>query len=164
MQRASLALAKTAPGGASLSCWLPLLRLVTALGCCVLCIAAVVACSGSTHCAPLAPAKLENLQNPNAIPGHYEVTFRTSAELACMTRAERDRLIPLPGVLPDSPEAGRQLAYALAQSVGGKVIAVWVHFTPISFAIQVRDRHSALLLAKDPRVAVLGATLPLHSG
>lgn len=145
-----------------MSCRLPLVSIITALVYCMLCITAVAACSRSTQCGPLAPARLENLQNPNAVPEHYEVLFRSSASLACMTSAERDGLTPLPGVVPDTPEAGRRLAYALAQSVSGKVIAVYVHLTPIAFAIEVPDRHSALALARDPRVAVLEATLPLH--
>lgn len=134
-----------------------LLQLIASVVFCVLC----VACS---KCAPLEPVKLLNLKSANAIPGEYIVTFRSSAALACMSRTDRAQFDPLPGVVPDSPEAARQLAFALAQSVHGKVITVFTHLTPIMFELKVHDAESVLPLAKDPRVSAIEANLPLHLG
>lgn len=131
-------------------------------------IVCVLACTGWTTAAsppvvcshhPSKGAQLYNLNSPRRIPGQYIVTFRSPEDLACVSSTELNALRILPGLAPDSPRASRQLADALARSIGATVIAVSDRTLPVSFLIGNTNDREARVLARDPRIATIEANL-----
>lgn len=104
-------------------------------------------------------AMLLNLRSPTRVPGQYMVMFKSAAALACISSSKLNSVRILPGVMPDSPQASRRLADALAQSIRATVIAAWdVESTP-TFAIRGATDQGVEMLARDPRIAIIEADL-----
>lgn len=104
-------------------------------------------------------AKLLNLKSPTRVPGQYMVIFKSPTALACISSSKLNSVRILPGVMPDSPQATRRLADALAQSIRATVIGAWdVGSTP-TFAIRGATDQSVEMLARDPRIAIIEADL-----
>lgn len=103
-------------------------------------------------------AKLHNLDSPTRLPGQYIVMFSSPAALACISTSQLSSLPVLPGVTPDSPQASRRLADALAQSIRATVISVWDMHPPM-FAIRGATDGDVEMLARDPRIASIEANL-----
>jgi len=104
-------------------------------------------------------AKLLNARSPTRVPGQYMVMFKSPAALTCISSSKLNSLRILPGVMPDSPQASRRLAYALAQSIHATVIAAWNVGSAPTFAIRGATDQSVAMLARDPRIAIIQADL-----
>ena len=93
------------------------------------------------------------------MPGQYMVMFKSAPALACISSSKLNAVRILPGVMPDSSQASRKLADALAQSIGATVIGAWdVESTP-TFAIRGATDQGIEMLARDPRIAIIEADL-----
>lgn len=103
-------------------------------------------------------AQLYNLDSPTRVPGEYIVMFRPPAALACFTVNELNSLRVLPGVIPNSEDASRRLAQALAQSIGARLVSVSAVGLPEHFLIVSSDQ-AVRALAHDPRIATIEANL-----
>lgn len=106
-----------------------------------------------------ASAKLLNLKSPSRVQGQYMIMFKSPAALACISSSKLNGLRILPGVMPESPQSSRRLAYALAQSIRATVMAAWDIGGSPTFAIRGATDQSVEMLARDPRVAIIEANL-----
>ena len=93
------------------------------------------------------------------MPGQYMVMFKSAAALACISSSKLNAVRILPGVMPDSSQASRKLADALAQSIGATVIGAWDLESTSTFAIRGATDQGIEMLARDPRIAIIEADL-----
>lgn len=112
-------------------------------------------CYASSQAA-LSDAKLLNFDAPHRVAGEYYIVFKLGAALAAIPRSGPGSPVLLPNVEPTGETQVRQLATALAKSIGARVGGVIISKAQMAFIIggaseqKVRD-----ILAKDPRIDVI---------
>lgn len=116
----------------------------------------------SLHICPKSPssARLENLDSQTRVPGQHYIMFKLPAALACIGTSQLSSLRVLPRVMPDSPQAYRRLAHGLARSIHATVTRVWDSL-PAGFDIGDATDGGVEMLARDPRIALIGANLTI---
>jgi hypothetical protein len=110
-----------------------------------------------------ADARLLGLDSPNRVPGSFFVVFKTGPELAAVTRTGPAAPKVLPQVFPTSDDSTRRLAEALCEQIHGHLAGL--SYGPSYAAFGVHDASDSLvrdILAKDPRIAEIGANFRIH--
>jgi hypothetical protein len=110
-----------------------------------------------------ADARLLGLDSPNRVPGSFFVVFKTGPELVAVARTGPAAPKVLPQVFPTSKDSDLRLAEALCEQIHGQLEGL--SYSPSSAAFVVRRASDTLvhdILAKDPRIAEIGANFPIH--
>jgi hypothetical protein len=120
--------------------------------------------------AALADAELVNFDSRFRVPGEYEIIFKKPSELQSLTSRYADpasgvkRPSVLANTLPLTKEALNSLAEALTKSINGKLLLGTVMESsmddiPAMFMIKGVSDATIKSLAKDPRIAIIAASL-----
>jgi hypothetical protein len=110
-----------------------------------------------------ADARLVGLDSPKRVPGSFFVVFKTGPELAAVARTGPAAPKVLPQVFPTSKDSARRLAEALCEQVHGQLAGLSYGSSYAAFGVHdASDTLVRAILAKDPRIAEIGANFPIH--
>jgi hypothetical protein len=110
-----------------------------------------------------ADARLLGFDSQHRVPGSFYVVFKTDSELASIPRTGPNAPKVLPHLNPTSKEAVWRLASALCAQIHAELAGV--NYVPPHAAFITRGASDAAVrevLAKDPRIAEIGANFPIY--